>query len=483
VNGNFTQTSTGVFNAELASATSFDSLIVTGNVALGGTLAVTGLNGYVPEAGETFKIIDATGTTSTITGTFTTLTSPWANLSPMLKFEALYGTKDVKLSMTQLPFAALKNTAVASTPNQVAVGGGIDGAVKLGTIKELQKALNALPTTDKVQAALNQLSPQRYERWFEQAVYSTGANIRVVENRMDQLQREPKAGLWSEVVHRDSRFDATTEKTKARAGSDGIMVGADARVLPDLQVGAVFGYTSEKLDLDENGSTTDAKRFTGAVYGRYDLSPWFAEAVVGGSHANLDGKRTVAVPGYGGTADIETKTRDFYTSVRGGYTFQLGRAKLTPYAGGQYVSWKADAGTETGAKQASLKLQDQSRDSLASRAGITVAFPFAGEEISFTPRLDLAWRHEFRTARQTLIAEIGGSPFTLPGGTFASSGAGGVLGSNATSDKDKRDGAIASLGFDVTFGSNFTAYLRVVAESKTATDQAIEVRAGSELRF
>jgi outer membrane autotransporter protein len=404
----------------------------------------------------------------------------------MLKFEALYSAKDVKLSMTQLPFAELKDTAgkaLDTTPNLKAVGAGIDGAIKLGSVKELQKALNALPDTKKVQAALKEISPQRYERWFNQAVYSTGANIRVVENRMDQLQREPKAGLWTEVVRRDAKFNETLEQTQARATSDGIMVGGDARVLPDLQVGAVFGYTSEKLDLDKNGSATDAKRFTGAIYGRYDLSPWSVEAVAGASHASLEGKRTVAIPGYAQTADIETKSRDFYGSVRGGYTFQLGRAKLTPYAGGHYVSWKADGATETGAKQAGLKLDDQSRDSLASRAGLTVAFPFAGEEVSFTPRLDVAWRHEFRTARQTLIAEIGGSPFTLPGGSFATSGAGGILGLNAVADKEKQDGFIASLGFDVTFGSRVTAYLRVVAESDTAASQAIEVRAGSELRF
>jgi|GEM_PF-5156783 len=112
-----------------------------------------------------------------------------------------------------------------------------------------------------------------------------------------------------------------------------------------------------------------------------------------------------------------------------------------------------------------------------------VAIPFAGRGGQFHATLGSAWRHEFRTARHTLVAEIAGNSFNLPGGSFASPGTGGILGLNAVADKNKRDGLVASMGFDVTFGSRFTAYLRVVAETDTATSQAIEVRAGSELRF
>ncbi|MEX2091148.1 MAG: hypothetical protein WD971_00650 [Pirellulales bacterium] len=64
VEGNYTQTIDGILSIDLASAASYDKLIVDGNIALGGVLEVQLLDGYVPLAGATFDILDWTGTQS-----------------------------------------------------------------------------------------------------------------------------------------------------------------------------------------------------------------------------------------------------------------------------------------------------------------------------------------------------------------------------------------------------------------------------------
>jgi hypothetical protein len=73
IQGNYTQTVTGSLQIDVSSAASFDQLQISGNIALGGTLRVAFLDGYIPAAGTTFDILDCSGVRS---GSFDTLVLP-----------------------------------------------------------------------------------------------------------------------------------------------------------------------------------------------------------------------------------------------------------------------------------------------------------------------------------------------------------------------------------------------------------------------
>jgi pectate lyase len=60
--GAYDQTETGILAIDLASAGSYDKLIVNGDVQLGGLLEVNLLGGYEPTLGATFDVLDWTGT-------------------------------------------------------------------------------------------------------------------------------------------------------------------------------------------------------------------------------------------------------------------------------------------------------------------------------------------------------------------------------------------------------------------------------------
>jgi len=62
INGKLVQSEMGVLSIDLASATSFDKLVVNGNMDLGGLLEVMLLDGYSPAAGATFDVLDWSGT-------------------------------------------------------------------------------------------------------------------------------------------------------------------------------------------------------------------------------------------------------------------------------------------------------------------------------------------------------------------------------------------------------------------------------------
>ncbi len=75
ITGNYSQTSAGTLDIKLGgtSAGQYDSMRVTGNVSLAGTLDVSLLNSFVPMAGDSWKIITYTGS---LTNDFTTKNYP-----------------------------------------------------------------------------------------------------------------------------------------------------------------------------------------------------------------------------------------------------------------------------------------------------------------------------------------------------------------------------------------------------------------------
>ena len=458
VNGNFTQTATGTYAAEIASATSFDKLVVTGTASLNGALAVTGLNGFVPGVGQSFTILTAGGG---VTGTFASVTSPWDHLSAMLGLQVVYNPGDVTLTMAQRPFASLTGSA-----NQLAVGGAVDGAIALAAIPNLRAALNTLPTDAGVRAALDQLSPQRYEHWFAQAAYSSDATVRAAENRLADLVRKPRTGLWFELVRRETHFDASDESPKAKGTANGLIVGADTAVTPDLKLGLLFSYTDENLALDDAGSATTTGRFTGAVYTRYFAGPFLLEATGGIGTAKLTSRRVIDIPGAAAVAAGKADSYESFLNARVGYPLVLHGTEFMPYVAVKFMGWNANNFTETGAGDANLAVDRQTANSLASRVGFTAARSFSSHAgTRFTTRLDLAWRNESENDPREIGATLGGSDFTVETRRPATSG------------------VTAGVGLDAALGEKFTAYLRLDSEWSTAADQAFGAQAGLTYHF
>ena len=93
IDGNFSQTATGKLLIELASATSFDQLLVTNQAALDGTLTVNFLDGFTPAVGQSFTILTA----EDIDGVFTTKLLPSV---PGRIFDLIYNPQSVVLTVS-----------------------------------------------------------------------------------------------------------------------------------------------------------------------------------------------------------------------------------------------------------------------------------------------------------------------------------------------------------------------------------------------
>jgi hypothetical protein len=94
-NNNYTQQSDGTVAIEIAASDEFDLLAITGNATLDGTLVVSLLEDFIPEAGSAFQILTATGG---IAGSFSSVLLP--TLPEDLFWGVLYGSNDVTLAVS-----------------------------------------------------------------------------------------------------------------------------------------------------------------------------------------------------------------------------------------------------------------------------------------------------------------------------------------------------------------------------------------------
>lgn len=95
INGTFTQNLTGSLNISVGgtAAGKFGELIVSNGVALGGTLSIKLVNGFVPVIGDTFTILSGTA----ISGTFAIVKG--ASINSSEHFQVNYNSTSVSLSV------------------------------------------------------------------------------------------------------------------------------------------------------------------------------------------------------------------------------------------------------------------------------------------------------------------------------------------------------------------------------------------------
>jgi len=100
VQGDYAQQSDGVLEIQLGGTTpgtGHDQLVLTGTATMTGTLNVTLIDGYTPQAGDTFFIIDHSGENSSGTGDFDTVNLP--DLTGGLEMEIDFADPGVTLSV------------------------------------------------------------------------------------------------------------------------------------------------------------------------------------------------------------------------------------------------------------------------------------------------------------------------------------------------------------------------------------------------
>lgn len=442
VTGNYIQPSSGKLIIEIASATSFDKLLITGTASLAGTLQVDTLGGYNP-IGQSFTFLTA----SSVSGTFGTLAGLVSG-SAATAATVTYAPTSATVTFSQLPFAGF-----GVTPNQQAVGGGAQ------LTPEQAAALNTLPQASQFPAALNAISPQGYQVWSDYAfAHSTSL--------ADRLLRDDRAvsghdEYYFEAGQIQGRSRSDLDVGSSRYTTSQGLVGGNHAINPNTTLGAFFGFGKTIGGLGSVGSQTTVKDKTLGLRAGWADGPLFAEALLAYSWNRYESTRPVVFPGTTALATSSAKGHQWTTGMTVGKHFKAGVLTVSPFGGLLLSRWTANSFTEQGAGAFSANVGRQSATSLRSQLGAEARVKLG----MFQPHVRAAWLHEFYNDSRRIGASFGNASYSV------------------RTRRAPRDSALYSAGVDMVLGPNALIYTSVSSQSGGTTRVLNEWNAGVSITF
>ncbi|MGE8244844.1 MAG: autotransporter domain-containing protein [Stenotrophomonas maltophilia] len=446
INGDYVQTASGIYQAELAPGSRSDLLRVTGTATLDGTLKA------LPEAGvyylgEQFNFLQAAGG---VNGQFAT--TDFSAFSPFLTFSLGYSANGVRIDVAR--GKALASAAV--TPNQIAVATSADGlAINQGLPRPLTQLFPA-----QVGAALDALSGEIHaatpmalvesSRYLRDAALSRAVGVR----SPGAADEAAGGGAWVQAIGGSGKLDGDANAARTDSNSNGLLVGADHVFGGGWQVGGLVG--TGRTDIKQAAGRGARSEIDNTHFGAYVGNQWGAfglRAGLGYSRHDVDSKRQLTFAGYQDalSATYDATTRQGF--IEGAYRFGGREGGLEPYLQFARVEVDVDGITEQGGAAA---LNGQVADTRTNVATAGVRFD-KGLKISWQQE---SWLHVrggvgYRRASgdRSQVAELawtGGSSFAVSGAAIADNAVVAELGLSAwLSPRNQLE-----LGYNGTFGDD-----------------------------
>jgi outer membrane autotransporter protein len=203
--------------------------------------------------------------------------------------------------------------------------------------------------------------------------------------------------IWGGSLGSGSHTDATASSSAYSTRQSGLMVGIESDVAPGLLLGGAFGYTTGNLHTNNDLGQFSDEQF--AVYARYTGASGIylqGNVAYGVFQNRLD--RAIVIPGLA-TSSTHGKFDSHSIGVYTEAGYHLGQtqlfSQLTPYAALSYLDATSDAYTETGNFLLPLAVAGSSSATTSSYLGLKLSNTWLADALSVTPRLKLAWQHDF----------------------------------------------------------------------------------------
>ena len=457
VAGSYTQGASGVHIVEVASASSYDKLVVTGGAAnLAGAIAPTSYGGFKPRGNQLFPgVVTATGG---INGTFSAIANQ--QFTPTLSWQTSYNPDSVDLWVKR----SYTNAGLTLNGNQQAVGSLLDGfaGVTSGDMDRVLNAIDYLPNSATVRDAFNQISPEKAGALtdigflaanFQMRNLATRTtNLRFLQgefggsslnggrfglsaSKMDMIMLAYNGGSVSnlfsgskELQFSDSRWGFFVDggasfgkqyTTANQTGYDftlgGFTVGADFRLRDNLLLGLAAGYSNTSSRFFGSGGRVDTNTVPLNAYVAYFPGALYAYGSIGYALNMYDLNRGINFGGIARTASSSTTGDQFNLYGETGYDLKLSRIIVTPSATLAYSALWVGGFNEKGADALNLKVGSQSADSLQTGIGGKITLPLKVCSAKVIPQFYAFYQHEFSNGSRSINANLsqGGSPFSF----------------------------------------------------------------------
>lgn len=148
----------------------------------------------------------------------------------------------------------------------------------------------------------------------------------------------------------------------------GVTTGADYRFSGTFTGGAGIGFGRDVSDVGENGTRTNGRALSAALYGSYHPGPFFVDGLLGHGMLSFDSRR--AVTDSDAVARGSRSGRQVFTSLTSGYEFRAPDGLVSPYARLQYTRTWLNGFSESGAGAFSLAYAPQTVAQVVTSAGL-----------------------------------------------------------------------------------------------------------------
>jgi outer membrane autotransporter protein len=512
--GGFDQQTDGRLEVEVASATSYDRLRLTGNngsAAMRGTVKPILVDGYRPPANTVFSGIVTTERSPGIYSPEATI----ENNTPIRTWQVLFSDDHVDLTLTR----NYAHPSLGLNANQQAVGTMLNGVADTtsGDLATVLNALDDLPTGNTVADAYQQISPDKasalpalslagsmmqwrtlssrltHQRWsrgsylpldgddfgsFDLSYSSSGmGGLRLAYNSSDLgglvrgVSPEPadrgRWGIFTEFVGTSGSLNSSTSQTGYNFNILGFIGGADYRLREDLLLGVGAGYYHTSTTYDDSGGSAGVNSIPIFAYTAYTPGDFYAIGFLGFTLNLYDLNRNVTFDGVSRTATSSVDGSQFNAALEAGYDLRFTKAIVTPVATLFYSKACVGGFTETGAGSLNLNVDSQSADSLQSGIGVRVSRPFKTGKTEVLPQIFAFYQHEFANDSRGLNARL-----AQAGSTFV-----------FQTDSPGRDFAVLGAGLSLNFGKNLSFQASYNAELGRGNYTAQFLSAGLRWEF
>lgn len=472
VNGAYVQNAGAVYEVEIDPRTvTSDRIDVKGTATLanGATITVVNTTGATYVAGQRYTILTSTGLTGSYGSTDLVLT-------PFLSLRNGTDASNAYLSVVQTRSVG----SVGTTPNEVAVGTGVDSLPAGNTV---QNELTNSASLDAARGALGQLAGEVHasartvlvdESWLLRAAvndrlrtafgavgaspmatlsYGFTADLApAVKGPMPKPPSAERFAVWGQGYGSWGRTGSDGNAASLSRSTGGLLVGADVAAFDNLRVGLVAGYSRTQFDVNGRLSSGESDNYHLGLYGGAQFGALNLRTGLSYSWHDLSTRRSIVAAGLGDTlrADYDAGTAQIFGEL--GYRIDLGQSALgqvalEPFAGLAYVVLRSDGFSERGGAAALSSGSDDTSLGYAT-LGLRAATSARVSGLDLTLRGGLGWRHAFGDVDpKTTLAFAGSTPFSIAGLPIARNAA------------LVEAGLDLALGAGVTLGASYTAQL------------------------
>jgi uncharacterized protein with beta-barrel porin domain len=213
--------------------------------------------------------------------------------------------------------------------------------------------------------------------------------------------------------------DNTLGSNKTTSNVFGSAVGADYRFSPNTVVGFALAGGGTHFTVD-NGGRGNSDLFQAGAYLRHTEGTAFIAAALAYGWQDVTTNRTVTTTGLDALR-AQFNSNALSGRLEGGYRVGTAAGDITPYAAGQFVTYRLPSYAEQvvgGANTFALSYGGKDVTATRSELGLRGEKAIAYVDSTLMLRGRVAWAHDFNTDRNVQATFL-----TLPGASFVVNGA------------------------------------------------------------